>query len=69
MVKLAAEDTEITKRADGSLDFTDYRKPTSNGRYLHYRSSNPASHRQNTAIVLQKRALTIFSDEMGRLQD
>ena len=55
-------DIKIMKQKDGSLQFTVY-KPTSNDRYLDYRSNNPTSHKLNTIMALQKRAFTICSNE------
>ena len=51
--KLPFLDTTIIRNDNGSLYFKVYRKPTSNDRYLDYKSNNPSSHKQNTAVALQ----------------
>jgi len=62
-------DTNMIREDNGMLKFKVYRKPTSNDRYLDYKSNNPTSHKQNTAIALQKRAFTICSDETDKFQE
>ena len=45
-------DVNVTKKEDGRLSFSVYRKPTSNDRHFDYRSNNPNSHKFNTIKTL-----------------
>ena len=45
-------DIKIEKQLDGKLQFSVYRKPTSNDRYLDFNSNNPTSHKINTIMAL-----------------
>ena len=58
----------IIRYDNGSLNFKVYRKSTSNERYLDYNGSNRSSHKQDTAVALQKRSFTI-SEEAEKFQE
>ena len=52
-------DLKITKKQDGTLDITVFRKPTHSGRYLDFSSNHPIQHKKAVAKNLYHRALTI----------
>ena len=45
-------DILIQREIDGSLSSSAYRKPTTNDRYLDFKSNNPIVHKINTAKTL-----------------
>ena len=60
-------DTLLTRRTDGGLDVSVYRKPTHTDRYLHYSSHHPSYVKRSVASSLFHRARTIASGEnVGR---
>jgi len=58
--KLPFLDVLIIRNAD-KLDFTIYRKPTQNNRYLHFNSNHPPQVKRAVVISLIDRALNICS--------
>ena len=44
-------DTRITRKVDGKLDVTVYRKPTHTDRYLHFKSHHPTHVKKRTGKV------------------
>ena len=52
-------DTRITRKADGKLDITVYRKQTHTDRYLHFRSHHPTHVKRGTVRCLYDRARSI----------
>ena len=59
--KLPFLDVLIIRNAD-KLDFTIYRKPTQNNRYLHFNSNHPPQVKRAVVSSLTDRAQNICSD-------
>ena len=51
------------------MKFKVFRKPTTTGRYLDYKSNNPLAHKFNTATALLRRAYTICSDYEDQVEE
>ena len=72
--KLPMLDCLISKREDGSLSYSVYRKPTHTDQYLQFDSHQPTEHKMGVIRTLKHRAETIVSDpeekekEMQHLQ-
>ena len=49
-------DTNLTRKEDGTLDITGYRKPTHTNRYLHFQSHHPMHVKRGLARYLYNRA-------------
>jgi len=49
-------------RSENKLDFTVYRKPTHNNRYLHFKSNHPPQVERGVAISFVDRVLNICSE-------
>ena len=59
--KIPFLDVLITRRADGGLDTTVYRKPTNNNVYIHWRSYGPKQWKTGTLAGIIRRAHSICS--------
>ena len=59
--KIPFLDVLITRRSDGGLDNTVYRKPTNNNVYIHWRSYGPKQWKTGTLAGIIRRAHSICS--------
>ena len=64
--KLPMLDTLTTRRTDGSLKFSVYRKPTHTDQYLQFQSHQPMEHKMSVIRTLTHRADTIISDPQDK---
>nr|VZI42037.1 unnamed protein product [Spirometra erinaceieuropaei] len=62
-------DVQITKRADGNIKTTVYRKATNTRRILHFRSNHPVGHKRSCVRTLFQRAQTHCSDDDDRKKE
>ena len=63
---LPALDVDTIRKADGSLTFKVYRKPTHTDQYLNFESSQPLQHKLGVIRTLYHRADTIVTDPEDR---
>ena len=65
---LAMLDVRCTRKEDGSLDFSVYRKPTHTDQYLAFDSNHPLQHKLGVVHTLKQRAKTINKnrDNLGK---
>jgi hypothetical protein len=66
---IAFLDTRITRKSDGSLISTVYRKPTHTNRYLNFRSENPLGHKRAVVKTLHHRAETLITNRTDRKRE
>ena len=55
-------DTRVTRKVEGKLDITVYRKPTHTDRYLHFRSHHPTHVKKGLVRCLYDRARSITKE-------
>ena len=67
--QLAFLDTKITRKDNGTLSITIYRKPTHTDQYLHFDSHHPVSHKLSVIRTLNHRAQTAVTDPQERNQE
>ena len=67
--KLPMFDTLTTRRTDGSLEFSVYRKPPHTDQYLPFQSHQPMEHKMGVIRTLTHRADTIISDPQDKEQE
>ena len=60
-------DTRVTRKVDGKLDVTVYRKPTHTDRYLHFSSHHPTHVKKELVRCLYDRA-RIITKEASNLE-
>uniref|UniRef100_L7M153 Putative tick transposon n=1 Tax=Rhipicephalus pulchellus TaxID=72859 RepID=L7M153_RHIPC len=61
-------DVQVARKGNG-LEFAVYRKPTHTGRYLHYDSCHPASHKASVVTALLQRAENVCSSDTERRKE
>ncbi|BHF67831.1 hypothetical protein SprV_0301086000 [Sparganum proliferum] len=64
--QLAFLDVQVTKREDGKIRTTVYRKATNTRRILHFKSNHPVGHKRSCVRTLFQRVQTHCSDDNGR---
>jgi hypothetical protein len=62
-------DTQLTRRRDGSIALTVYRKPTHTGQHLHWDSNHPFEHKASVVHSLVSRAFTHCSTAGSRKKE
>ena len=67
--KIPMLDTTIIRKADGTLQFEVYRKPTSTDQYLDFTSHQPLQHKLGVIRTLSHRANTIPSSEPAKTKE
>ena len=58
-------DTRVTRKVEGKLDITVYRKPTHTDRYLYFRSHHPTHVKKGLVRCLYDRARSIMKETMN----
>ena len=56
-------DLKVTRKIDGHLSFSIYRKPTHTDKYLNFGSSHPLEHKNSVIRSLIHRASTLCDDD------
>ncbi len=62
-------DMLITRKTDGSLKFSVYRKPTHTDQYLQFESHQPMEHKMGIIRTLTHRANTIITEEEDKEEE
>ena len=66
---LAMLDTKTTRKSNGDLTFTVYRKATHTDQYLQFDSNQSLNHKLGVISTLHNRCMTICSSEEAKLQE
>lgn len=67
--KLPMLDTLMTRKDDGSIKFSVYRKPTHTDQYLQFSSHQPVEHKMGVIRTLRHRANTLVSEPEDKIQE
>ncbi len=62
-------DTIITRKTNGSLKFSVYRKPTHTDQYLQFDSHQPMEHKMGMTRTLTHRANTVITEDEDKEEE